>query len=210
VCRYIKHIPNPVIIDAGACDGTDTARFAKMLPKASIYAFEPVTKNYETLKRNVAGYPNVKTFQMALADRDGESEMYISQYINEADTIPGSSSLLAPREHIKMHPEVSFNKKETVATVTLDSWAKQEKIDHVDALWLDMQGMEYQVLNASTEILPTVEVIYTEVSLMEMYENSILYEDYRKWLNSMGFEVVKEELLWKDQGNVLFVRKKSC
>jgi FkbM family methyltransferase len=198
---------NPVILDAGAADGSDTIRFAKMLPNASIYAFEPVSMNYEILKQQVSKYPNVKIFQMALADYDGESEINISENANQPDSIATSSSLLAPQKHIEVHPHITFNKKEVVPTITLDSWSKQECINHIDVLWLDMQGMEYRVLKSSIEIIHTVQVIYTEVSLMKMYENSILYDDYKRWLNSMGFEVVKEELLWKDMGNVLFVRK---
>jgi FkbM family methyltransferase len=207
IWKYIKHIKNPVILDAGAADGSDTIKFAKMLPNASIYAFEPVAMNYKVMVQQVSKYPNVKTYKMALADYDGESEINVSENTNQSDAIASSSSLLAPQEHLKIHPHITFPKKEVVPVVTLDSWAKEEDIKHIDVLWLDMQGMEYNVLKSSTKIIHTVQVIYTEVSLMKMYENSILYDEYRKWLNSMGFEVVKEELLWKDMGNVLFVRK---
>jgi FkbM family methyltransferase len=205
--QYIKHIENPVILDAGAADGADTIRFAKIFPSASIYAFEPVSMNYEILKQQVSKYRNVKTFKMALADYNGESEMNISENATQSDSVASSSSLLEPQEHLKIHPHITFNKKEVVSTITLDSWAKKEGIDHIDVLWLDMQGMEYKVLKSSVEIIKTVQVIYTEVSLMEMYKDSILYKDYKKWLKSIGFEVVKEELLWEDMGNILCIRK---
>jgi FkbM family methyltransferase len=210
ISRYIKHIHHPVILDAGAADGADTIRFANMLPHASIYAFEPVAKNYQILKQNTAGYPNVKTFRMALAPYDGEGEIHISEDANHLDDPATSSSLLAPLEHLRQHPHITFNQKETVPATTLDTWAKKENIDHIDVLWLDMQGIECQVLRASTRIIHTVQVIYTEINLMEMYQDTILYEDYRNWLNSIGFEVVKEEHCGKGQGNVLFVRRRSC
>ena len=80
-------------------------------------------------------------------------------------------------------------------------------IDHIDFMWLDMQGAEYQMLKKSKIILPTVKVIFTEVSLLQMYEDCPLYPEFRAWLESEGFEVVAEQLPWKDMGNVLFIRK---
>jgi hypothetical protein len=66
--------------------------------------------------------------------------------------------------------------------------------------------MEFNVLRASKEILPTVKVIYSEVSLLEMYEGAPLYPEYRSWLESQGFSVIDEDLRWTDMGNVLFAR----
>ncbi|HQB61903.1 MAG TPA: hypothetical protein PK899_09630, partial [Spirochaetota bacterium] len=65
-----------------------------------------------------------------------------------------------------------------------------------------------RVLNSSPEIFKTVKLLYTEVSLKEMFEGAPLYDTFKKWLKDKGFKVVKEEFLWEDMGNVLFIRKK--
>jgi hypothetical protein len=90
--------------------------------------------------------------------------------------------------------------------VSLDDWARENEIAKVDLLWLDLQGLEFDVLSASSLVLPTVKVIYTEVSLKEMYEGARLYPEYRRWLEDQGFEVVAEDLRWADMGNVLLAR----
>jgi hypothetical protein len=74
-------------------------------------------------------------------------------------------------------------------------------------MWLDMQGSEYQMLKASTKILPTVQVILTEVSLRELYEGCPLYPQYKSWLESEGFKVVIEDFSHRYWGDALFVRK---
>jgi len=204
VMKYLKNIKNPVILEAGACDGQDTLRFAKLYPHATIYAFEPVKNLFEKIKQRVSGLDNVKLFQLALSDNNGESEMYISEL---KEFISSSSSLLAPAKHLDINPEIVFEKKEIVKTMTLDSWAEQEKIDRIDAMWLDMQGAEPVVLKASEKIIRTVKVICSEVSFIELYKDQILYDEYRKWLESLGFEVKKEEFFKNNEGgNVLFVR----
>lgn len=206
IYSLIKEIKKPIILEAGAADGSDTLKFSKTFPDAIIHAFEPVFKNYAILKKTVCNQGNVVLHRLALSDYNGEVEINISSNTVSNDDVATSSSLLKPTKHIELHPQIVFEEKELVTTTTIDSWAEKNNITHVDVLWLDMQGMEYRVLKASPRILNTVKVIYTEVSLLEMYEGCILYEEYKKWILSQGFKIIKEELLWKDMGNVLFVR----
>jgi FkbM family methyltransferase len=143
------------------------------------------------------------TYQLALSDRNGLQEFYVSEGTSDA-----SSSLLAPHDHLKDHPDTQFNKKITVSAKTLDSWAAEHGITSVDLLWLDMQGFEMNMLEASPNILDTVKVIHTEASTRETYKGVVQYREYRSFLESRGFKVMIEAIPegW-DMGNVLFVRK---
>ena len=111
-----------------------------------------------------------------------------------------------PKEHLIEHPNVSFNEDISVNTITLDDWASDHHIDRIDLLWLDLQGSEPAVIEASPKILSTVKAIYTEVSIKEIYKGTLLYPKFRSQLESKGFRVEREELAWEDAGNVLFVR----
>jgi FkbM family methyltransferase len=208
VMKCLKGIKKPILLEAGASNGSDTERFARLYPKATIYAFEPIDKNYKMLLNRILGrLTNVKLFKLALSDSTGTAEMNVSEIIGQPNESASSSSLLSPKLHIEKFTNIVFAKKETVETITLDDWAELNNIDHIDAMWLDMQGAEYVVLKAS-KIINTVKVIYSEVSLVELYKDSTLYTEYKEWLVSMGFQVVKEEM-YKDlgYGNVLFCRK---
>lgn len=193
--------PNPHILEAGASDGKDTLDWSKRLPNAQIYAFEPVPTVHKVLKERVSGQKNVHLYTCALSDAVGEFKMYVSSGASH-----GSSSLLAPKEHLTFHKDVHFKEEITVKTKRLDDWAAENGVDRIDFMWLDMQGGEMKALEGGQEILKTTKIIYTEVSLMEMYEGVPLYDQFRKWMEERGFVVVQEELLWEDMGNVLFVR----
>lgn len=203
--NFIKqYLPeNPVIVEAGAYHGSDTVDMATQWPHALIYSFEPVPHLYEQLVEKSRNFKNIHTFQIALSNKTGTAEFYISS----GQSIGGSSSLLRPKEHLKDHPDIIFRDCIRVNTTTLDSWAAQHNIEKIDFLWLDMQGAEALMLRASSKIIKTVKVILTEVNITEQYENCELYVSYKNWLNSIGFEVVREDLPWKNGGNVLFVRK---
>ena len=208
VLKYINHIASPIILEAGAADGSDTLQFAKQLPsQAVIYAFEPVQQNFEHLKDVVKNRSNVRVFRMALGDHDGKMRMNISRNIEADDNIASSSSLLKPKTLSSSHPQIVFEKQEEVDVRTIDSWAAENKVTRIDAMWLDMQGLECATLQASPVIMKTVQVLYTEVNFEETYEGCILYDEYRDWLYSLGFKLVKSEFRWKEQGNALFVRQ---
>ena len=198
-----KHLSNsPIVIDCGAHIGADSVEISKIFPKSKIYSFEPVPSIFKTLKNLTKNYSNIDCFQIALSDKDGESKFFISS--GESDA---SSSLMNPTGHKEDHPEVRFDSEIIVKTMSLDSWAKKMNINKIDFLWLDMQGHEFNMLKASTEMLKTVSVIHTEVSLSKTYEGSVLYPEYRSWLESIGFKVEIEAIpQGTDMGNVLFVR----
>jgi len=195
---------NPVIIDCGAHDGTDTIELAKVFKHSLICAFEPIEHLFNKLKARPNPQKNIKYYQLALADKNGAMDFYVSE--GESDA---SSSLLEPQQHLVDHPKTVFNSKIIVRTSTLDSWAIENGIEKVDLLWLDMQGFELNMLRESKKILDTVSVIHTEVSTAETYKGVALYAAYRSFLEDRGFQVKIEAIPkgW-DMGNVLFVKEK--
>lgn len=200
-----KYLPvNPVIIDCGAHDGSDSVELATIFKKGIIHSFEPVEELYSRLKKKTEKYNNIHSYQIALADKNGVMDLYVSEGSSDA-----SSSLLEPVEHLKDHPGTFFKNTVSVSTNTLDSWANKNAILKVDMLWLDMQGYELNMLKASEFILGTVSVIHTEVSTKETYKEVTQYKEYRSFLESKGFELLLEAIPkgW-DMGNALFLRKK--
>lgn len=198
-----KYLPaNPVIIDCGAHIGSDSVELARIFPNARIHCFEPVPDIFAKLKHNTKGYSNITCYQLALSVENGRTDMFVSSGNSDA-----SSSLLQPTGHLETHPDVFFDNKISVETVTLDEWIRKNNIGKVDFLWLDMQGFELPMLQASEKALASVSCIHTEVSLIETYKNAVLYTGYKKWLESKGFRAVIEALpTGADMGNVLFAR----
>lgn len=198
-----KYLPSsPIIVDCGAHIGTDTVEFAK-LSGSKIYAFEPIKIIFDKLLENTKIYPNVSCFNLALSSYDGIEKMYVSNGYSD-----GSSSLLKPKKHLEVHPDVFFCEMEEVKTAKLDTWAKENNISKVDMLWLDMQGAEQQMLMESKFVLDTVKVIHTEVSLIEIYEGMGKYKGFKKFLKKNGFEPVIEAIPVDNYGgNSLFVRQ---
>ncbi len=137
VLRFLSKIDSPIILEAGAADGADTLRFAKLLSSQGvIYAFEPVLQNFERLKDLVKEQHNVHTFRMALGDHDGKMKMNVGQNIETDDNIASSSSLLEPKTLTSSHPHIVFEKSEEVDVRTIVGPQKIKSLELMPCGWI--------------------------------------------------------------------------
>lgn len=197
---------NPIVVEAGIAGGEDTEEMAKLWPDGKIFGFEPVPTAYKKAQARLKKYKNISIFNAALGPKTGTMEMHISQQVN-GDSWDHSSSLLAPAAAIYDYaPFLAFPKTIMVSTFNLDDWCAAHGINQIDFLWFDLQGIEPEVLISSPKILATVKVIYTEVSLKELYSGQILYPVYKDFLQRNGFTEIYEEYPLGIHGNALFVR----
>lgn len=200
---------NPIIVEGGAFVGHDTQRMAAFWPHGTIHTFEPVPQLYEHLQKNMATHTNVTCYQLALGGSSGMVQLHVAEKPTKPGIPSQASSLLQPKERLNYSPQ-QFPHTIAVAVTTLDDWAKFYNIDHVDFLWLDLQGCELAVLQAAPQLLKNVRAIYTEVQFVESYENNPLYHEVQTWLAAQGFvEIARDfdETPRSFFGNILVVKK---
>jgi FkbM family methyltransferase len=198
---------NPIIVEAGAFDGNDTNKMALRWPSSTIHAFEPVPEIYDRLIVNTKKYHNIHHYQLALSNTNGEALFYISERPTRPGIASQAGSLHKPKDRLTTSPLI-FPRTTMVPTITLETWAIQHNINHIDLLWLDTQGHELAILQASTTLLQNINVIVAEVSFIESYHNQPHYEDVVTWMKQQGFVFVGRD--FKDTttsffGNALFI-----
>ena len=189
---------DPVIIEAGVYDGSDTAWFAQKYPKGEKYGFEPLDAPFQLAYNRLCNFDNVTLCKYALGDTTGDGNMY------ECDWRSGCSSLKKPTGHQKFHPSIKWVGETKVDVINLDEFASENGIERVDLMWLDMQGSENEVIQSSKNIVEKTKYIFSEVSIMDMYDGVPLIEEYKGNMSELGFNVIWEDLPWKDMGDLLF------
>ena len=173
-----KH--DPVILDVGCNDGTHTIAFLKLFPLSKIFAFEPDPRALESFRKSIKG-DRVQLFDIALSDRDGETDFYPSDGYPTSpewkDYRPNgwdlSGSIKKPKEHLHVFPWCEFNRTTQVKTRRLDSWASEIGIDVIDLIWADVQGAEQNLIEGGRETLSKTRFFYTEYSNDELYEGQV-------------------------------------
>ncbi len=203
-----QYLPSaPIIVEAGAYDGSNTRYFCRFWSDCQVYAFEPVPSAYDRLLKVSAELPKqVHPQNMALGSRTGTSEMHVS--VTGAFGGEQSSSLMVPTRTREEFPFVGFrNEAITVPVTRLDDWAANKCVSHIDFLWLDLQGMELAALEGCGNLLSRVSAIHLEVQNFQLYEGAPLYPEVSRWLQQRDFNAA-QEAVFRRGGNVLFVRQK--
>ncbi|MBN1502056.1 FkbM family methyltransferase [Candidatus Woesearchaeota archaeon] len=174
----MKNIPeNKVIIDAGANIGLMSLILAKRKKAKKIYAFEPSSKNFSLLKKNIKenGCDNVLAHREALYTKKGKMKLYLRG--------SGNNSLILKEDG--MYSRKHYKKYELVETTTLDICCDKE--DSIYLLKIDVEGPEVEILEGADRILRKTENIIVEKSARHTKEADLV-----KILKKHGFKIKQE------------------
>jgi FkbM family methyltransferase len=202
----IKNLNDPTIIEAGTAAGYDTEWFCENFPNGKIYGFEPIPDLFYQAIDKTKKYNNVSIKNNALSDKEDITEMYISDM---SGNIVESSSILKPKDHLSYHPHITFKNKINVETIRLDNFVKTTNINNLNLLWLDLQGFESLVLKDSPYTMSITQYIFTEINIIEVYENTMLWSDFEPFMLSKGFKKIWDDIRPNvDAANALFINTK--
>jgi FkbM family methyltransferase len=190
--RYLPE--NPIILECGAHVGYDTLVLSSTWPKGCIHAIEADPSVFEKLTNRTKNLENVKRYNIALGDRSGDANFYKAikiDYLSEEHGANYAQGSLLPKNPDYWVWGVDLEKQPIKVPIkTLDDWAATNKIDRIDFMWLDMQGSDFNMLMASSQILKTVKVIQIEISSSEIYNGSILFNEGKSFLEDNGFKLI--------------------
>ena len=141
--RLVK--PGMTVIDIGANIGYFTLLAAKLVGKeGKVYAFEPESKNYELLIKNINinKFDNVVPIQKAITAKSGKTELFINRME------PGAHSIF--KENGRCLPSI------IVETVSLDEFCENKHI-LPDLIKIDVEGAEIGVLRGANKVITKQE-----------------------------------------------------
>ena len=168
---------------------------------------EALPKIYKELEDNLTFFKNQKSFQSVLTNEDfKEIDFYVSNYDGACSSIYKftenikTSDLWSKRDH-KMINSVKLK------TIKLDTLLTSNNIDpqQYNHWIIDLQGSELLALKGAENSLKFCESIFVEVSKVNFYENGVIWDELKKWLNERNFYSTKEPN--KDEEDILFVKK---
>lgn len=203
------------ICDIGSWHLGQSLEFLEIFPYANIFAFEANPDNYKFCVDRLNSLPpsiqqNIKIYETALSDSNG-----IIKFYPEISTNAGASSKY---KFIDGLTEKYFNKTWIqssgidVRSQTLDDWMLSNQVDHIDMIWMDVQGGELDVLKGASECLKNVRCIFTEVGLKPYYEGQSLKREIDALLLSDDqFIEVKDSFQYNGsdaEANTIYVNKK--
>lgn len=199
-----KYLGNSkVIVEAGASDGVDTLMFAQNFPSVTVFAAEPIKKQYDFLTNKFKNINNINLSQIALSGKIELVNIFVGKTTGELGGM-GSSSILKPSLHKKYFPEITFDETQLTQAITLEKFFLDNHIKTADLLWLDIQGMELDVMQASKDTMrEKVKFLHLEISRVKFYEGMPSERDIRNFLQIIGFKCVIDRV-GAISGNALY------
>jgi FkbM family methyltransferase len=163
------------IFDVGAHIGITALEYSDAFPAAEIHAFEPSTSNFERMKSNLVGKPDIKLHRLGMGAEQSSSTLYL-------DPIhPSMARLYA-------HPE---GQPEHVIIDTIDNFCQSHRIQAIDILKIDTEGHELQVLEGANKMLSAskIAIIKAEVAIDPDSNYDTQLFDFSNALHPFGYRL---------------------
>ena len=171
--------PGMTIADIGANVGFYTVHMAKWVGAGGrVLAFEPDPFTFELLRRRAAAASpaNIEMRQFALGEAHGTATLYCSAY-NRADN-------RVLQRHDEPHVEAI-----EIEVRALDEYLAERGLPGVDAMKIDVQGLEAHVLRGAQQTIPRVRWIWLEFSPDHLRGAGTDPEDFLESLGALGMKV---------------------
>ena len=151
--------PHFTILDIGANIGMTALEFANKASTGKVVCFEPSPSNFERLKENISlnDFKNIITSKTGIGTVPGQFKLY-----NVVDNNPGMKRILEEAESANFESE-------TIVVDTLESQLEKLNIHQIDAIKIDVEGFELEVLKSAITILEN----FKPVLFIELDDNNL-------------------------------------
>lgn len=139
-----------VVLDIGANIGLYTVIAAGRVGEAgAVFSFEPEDENYALLTKNIKAnnFTNTQAVNCAVSNENGTATLSL------AEDNKGNHSLLSP---------TISGATQQVTIVRIDDWLRENKVEKVNVIKMDIQGAEPHALEGMRETMTYTPILFIE------------------------------------------------
>ncbi len=173
---------NPIIFDVGAHEGESIDRFKNLFQNPIIHSFEPQSKIFEKLMNKKKNDKDLVLNNFALGSKEGNQEIFVNS--NTA-----ASSYLNIDNKDKFFKSLKTIQKEQTRIDTFDNYFNKIKVNYIDLVKIDVQGLEEEVLKGAHKSLNKVLLIEIEIVFVNLYEKHSSFYQIENILKNYDFEL---------------------
>lgn len=179
IIQKIQTLNPKIIVDGGANIGK-YSQLLRQYTKADIHAFEPVADTFRILQNNLNGKPGFHLHQAGLYKENCNREinLFKSNTHSSIYDIQGLNYQSISKAHIQL--------------ITGDEFMRNEKLEKIDFLKLDLEGAEYDALTGFHDALSrqAITAIQFEYGYINITTKKLLL-DYYQFFEQYGYQIGK-------------------
>lgn len=143
---------NPIVFDVGANVGKYISYLDKYIKTDyTAYCFEPSKSTFKELTNNTSHLKNIKLLNIGLGDKTETLTLY-------SNTVSNTQSSIIKRDMSHWEKEYNLVNEEKVDLTTLDLFCKENEIDFIDFMKVDVEGYEMNLFNGAQEYLNSKKI----------------------------------------------------
>ena len=179
ISHYLPNLRIGTVFDVGANVGQSARSYLVNFRNAEIYCFEPVTATHRQLEARLHGYPNVRTFQLALGAERGSGTMVLE----------GQSEMFFLRRGAGELAAAADIPVEEVPVETLDGFCEREGIGRINYLKIDTEGADLDVLKGAESMLSRqrVDIIEAECGMSGRNTRHVSLDTLSRFLEERSY-----------------------
>ena len=122
--------------------------FNNINPKYKYIMIEPVSHLFEKLQENYKSYSNITCLNIAISNYNGYIELYTPSLLNNFDKLVSWTNQLTSinKDHILTFVPECIIDNISVECKTLNRLIKENNIQHIEYLYTDTEGHDYDIL----------------------------------------------------------------
>ena len=176
-----------IIFDVGAHHGLTAREFRAFFPASCIHCFEPFPESFEILARTTSSDSFIINHNFGISNENKK----LAFHSNESSA---TNSILSTDSRGSMTwGKGLLETKEIVQADfrSLDSFAQEYSIPHINILKLDVQGAEHLVLEGARSLCEQkmIDLIYMEIIIQPTYKRQRRLDEVLAYLNDIGFDL---------------------
>jgi len=183
----VKYLEPWIICDVGTLDASHSVLLRHISKHPRIIAFEANPYNYKKIiDSGIAAKENIEVIHKAVSNQPGKLTFHVQEYTDNAgdEWKAGTSSILERSQDVGDTEEVSID------AIRLDTFLIEHMPDMDTksiALWIDVEGAGYEVLEGLSDIAKNILFIQVEVETEEVWRGQKLKPDVIELLDKLGF-----------------------
>lgn len=171
--------------------------FNNINPKYKYIMIEPVPYLFNQLKENYKSYKNVTCLNIAISNYNGYIELYTPSQTNDFNKLVSWTNQLSSinKDHISTFVPECIIDKITVDCKTLHTLISEYNIKHIEYLYTDTEGHDYDILmDLNLSIIRPKNIIFENKHMdgpkhILDVNNSPKYDSLLRHFNEYGYEV---------------------
>ena len=191
----VGHLAPDAILDIGSRNGKDALILREYAPDALIMAFEATPESAHIMEAD----PELKAARIearhaAVGATDGTATFSIFSERKRMGSLRVAThraviqTIAVPATRVDSIPEIKDKKN--------------------IALWVDVEGATYEVLDGAQQTLLRVLLLHLEVETAQLWEGQKTVDDIRRLLKKQGFVSIAERIEPEhQQGNIVCIRE---